>query len=111
MWQRFCNESIRWRVTKDKYQQLAKELLTEERIPSPLLVKYVLDGQIDGDITADPLLCNYVEVLLDMDAFDRCRTYYKGRISDQAIASLDRQMASKTVRRRHQRILQTWTRR
>jgi hypothetical protein len=70
LWQRFCNESIRWRVTKDKYQQLAKELLTEERIPSPLLVKYVLDGQIDGDITADPLLCNYVEVLLDMDAFD-----------------------------------------
>jgi hypothetical protein len=70
LWQKFCQEAIRWRVAKDKYQQLARELLREERIPGRLLIKYVLDCQIDGDLVADCLLCNYVEVLLDIEAFD-----------------------------------------
>jgi hypothetical protein len=70
LWQRFTHESVRWRIPKDKYKNLAKELICEERIPSPLLVQYVLGGQIDGDITADPLICDHVEVLLDIDLFD-----------------------------------------
>jgi len=70
LWQRFCQESIRWRVAKDKYEQLARQLLKEEPVQGANLMKYVLDCQIDGDLVADGLLCSYVETLLDLEALD-----------------------------------------